>query len=923
MYAPLKNKNAVPKALQRAGFLIFYGWLLPAIPCYSQNGPLISYASLAEKAYLQLSNKVFTTGQTIWFKAIVSHATDHTPTQISGVLYTELIDPNENIIEKKLVKIVNGTGDGFFQLSPSYPYGTYQVRAYTQWNNNFGSKFLFSEYILVSGMDVKTDINLIRYLTLIETQENRRSLSVTLDPTSTDSIAGSHIAFMISVDDKKDTVLVKKNRKNQYLLDYTIPAKGEILTVQVQDANQMSYSKTIVLDTNYLDIQFFPESGEWVQGLPSVLGFKAIGYDGKGKQIQGEVVNEKGEVVASIKTNRLGMGSTRIESADSAAHYSARIVAENGHPREYRYSLPAVAAKGNILELVKDRNAIKIIAYSNYLRNDSITIRVTCRGVLYYDIKGSLKKGKMEYSLADSSLPEGIINFTLLVHSFGAVAERLYFNQRPDKRITVTITANKTEYDQRDETRLIIETKTAGGKPEPANISLLAFTTSAEHSMLDFRQNILSYFLLSSELKGEIESPGFYFTKETDRFQDLDALLLTQGWRKYNYTREPVNFSFQPEENLTVTGQVKGGLFDKKRMTGAALTLASFGKNPTFDKQNTDSVGRFRFTLKDDYGPNVKVLIQTANKSNKNRNYTVELDPKPSPPVLFNHVKLVEKPDSIIRSYIRQNYLNKRTEDSFRIAAEGFTLQEVVVNSSVLSPEQKKVTERYGKPRAIITGEAIRKSEEKWSYGLYSVLMFKFPEKVRIRRIGGVLFAELFNRLPTLVVIDGIPVMLLNYSLIPNIPPSEVKSFEIIENASNFSSLFCEVVPRLGPIDPCANGGPAFGNVIAIYTHAGKGLFATSPTIGLTKNEVPVFDQPREFYAPKYTLLTPEDWLKPDLRNVLHWQPVVQVDSTGRMLASYYNSDNTGTMKIIVEAITAGGELGYGELLYEVKKKKK
>jgi len=119
----------------------------------------------------------------------------------------------------------------------------------------------------------------------------------------------------------------------------------------------------------------------------------------------------------------------------------------------------------------------------------------------------------------------------------------------------------------------------------------------------------------------------------------------------------------------------------------------------------------------------------------------------------------------------------------------------------------------------------------------------------------------------------------------------------------------------------CGINTPSVGNVIAIYTYAGKGLFGVSPTIGMNKMEVPVFAPTREFYAPKYEQLKAEDWQKPDLRTLIHWQPTIVTDTLGKASASFYNGDITGNMKIIVEAITANGKIGYKEIFYDVKKK--
>src|SRR5690606_32071590 len=103
----------------------------------------------------------------------------------------------------------------------------------------------------------------------------------------------------------------------------------------------------------------------------------------------------------------------------------------------------------------------------------------------------------------------------------------------------------------------------------------------------------------------------------------------------------------------------------------------------------------------------------------------------------------------------------------------------------------------------------------------------------------------------------GVPVPFRDYSLIPDISPSEVSSFEIIEFANGFSRLFCEVHPE---IIGCEIAAPSWGNVIAIYTHAGIGFSGAYKPKGLTKITIPVFSSPKEFYAPKYNDIQPDDW---------------------------------------------------------------
>ena len=121
----------------------------------SQDNHKYSYGFEPEKIYLQLDGKVYTTDKTIWFKSIVANADDHAPTKLSGVLYVELIGPDEKIIEKKLIKLENGIGDGFFDLNQTYSEGLYLIRAYTEWDKNFGTDFFFKEYIQVFAPSAK------------------------------------------------------------------------------------------------------------------------------------------------------------------------------------------------------------------------------------------------------------------------------------------------------------------------------------------------------------------------------------------------------------------------------------------------------------------------------------------------------------------------------------------------------------------------------------------------------------------------------------------------------------------------------------------------------------------------------------------------------------------------------------------------
>ena len=913
------------EAFKPYGQLLVIAWLLffstrssplfaqkekdPTSPSQTAQTVPLSYA---EKVYLQLDGKVYTKGNIIWFKSIVLSAGNHFPSTLSGILYVELVDSNENILETKLIKLENGIGQGFFELFEAYAPGTYLIRAYTNWNKNFGPDFFFNEYIQVfdSGLGVQgPPINSVKFIK--EGAEAYR-LTATFNPLGIDSLHQDELKVSINLDNKVDTLFLKKNKDDEYHLDYTFSDKSRLARLQMKTENHEEYASTIILDQDLIDLQFLPESGELVHGITSKVGFKVLDAKGKGKMIEGEIIDEQDNLIVPFQSNELGMGSFLMLNADSTKQYYARIKAEAPAQNTLLYPLPKVASVGNVLSIKKEGDNLQIRVKSNYLKQDSIYLTLSQGGKRLYDLKLELlPNGTFSLELPGKQLPDGIISFTMWDSSGRPLAERLYFNENPVSRVKINLSVDKKSYEKRGLTELTIETVDLDNKPLPAHLSVLVISKKQLGKIQQLRQNILSYLLLDAELKGEIENPGFYFNKDSSMHEHLDALMLTQGWRKYNYSKQEAIYTHSPETNLTVSGQVSG-LFSEKRKKQAELTLTTFGNNPTVDVQVADSLGNFTFNLKDEYGQRVNVLIQSAKASGKNMNYNITLEEKASPGVHFDLKNTIVEPDSVIDDFIRKDLQRKKIEQSYEVEDESIILEELEFTGTRLTEIQQEVREEYGEPDIVIEGEAIREKEQKWSYGLYSVLQFNFLDKINIeRRQNGRLRAEIIGADLTLVVIDGIPVRTHEYPMIPYIPPSEVKSFEIIECSKNFGTLFLKVYGVPSPTNIICGG------VIAIFTHGEKGIYGTKKPVGLLHTTIPVFSAPREFYSPRYDKPNVINEL-PDLRTLLHWEPDLLTDASGKTSTSFFNGDNVGDMMVVVEAVSGDGSIGYEELEYVV-----
>lgn len=111
---------------------------------FVKNVNAFNYLYPQEKVYLHFDNTGYFIGETMWFKAYVVCGPNHVPTNMSGVLYVELLTPEGQIVQSNKLKIVNGQADGQFALSRVLTAGYYEVRAYTRMMLNWGEDAVFS-----------------------------------------------------------------------------------------------------------------------------------------------------------------------------------------------------------------------------------------------------------------------------------------------------------------------------------------------------------------------------------------------------------------------------------------------------------------------------------------------------------------------------------------------------------------------------------------------------------------------------------------------------------------------------------------------------------------------------------------------------------------------------------------------------------
>lgn len=114
---------------------------------------------------MHFDNTAYFLGETIWFSAYVTRCDKDSLTDMSGVLYAELLSPEGEILDTKKMKLDSGRADGSFSLMKYKQSGYYEVRAYTRYSTNWGADGYYSRVFPIFGSpdkegDYKTNLSI-------------------------------------------------------------------------------------------------------------------------------------------------------------------------------------------------------------------------------------------------------------------------------------------------------------------------------------------------------------------------------------------------------------------------------------------------------------------------------------------------------------------------------------------------------------------------------------------------------------------------------------------------------------------------------------------------------------------------------------------------------------------------------------------
>ena len=475
-----------------------------------------------EKVYLHLDNNCYFLGDTIWYKAYVVRSDRKVPTDLSRILYVELMTPDGYLVERQQIPLENDTtGFGNFALQDSLYGGYYEVRAYTRWMLNWG-----------------------RYQTELDW-----------------GLKNMYANAFYNKGMMKDFFTEYEKIYSRVVPVYDKPQEAGVYEKNMTMRPMRRYYKKSG-EKNEPVLSFFPEGGNLIQGVPCTLAFDLA--DNQGKHLNLEIVfreSKTGKEILRTQPQYAGRGSILLPPLKKETEYEA--VVRSGE-KEYTFPLPKIQERGCALSLESAPDSIRIRTNTAGLpENYPLGMHILHDGIMTYSKEMTVRKGTSEYiSLPTESLPTGVNQITLFDAKGEVFADRLFFvwpkgkDLNPDRQ-NLVLEGIKEEYKPFEPVTLSLK---APDIRTTAHLSLSVKDDAADESIYD-DGTMLTEMLLASEIRGFVERPGYYFEKDDSTHRKaLDNLLLVQGWRrwKWNDLAAKTDFSIRylPEKYQTIAGAV-------------------------------------------------------------------------------------------------------------------------------------------------------------------------------------------------------------------------------------------------------------------------------------------------------------------------------------------------------------------------------
>ena len=867
--------------MRKISFFIVLGLFITlSIQSYSENKTIPDFVTLIasrfsrqwinipqEKVYLQTDKPYYSAGEDIWFKGYLVNATTLVPATLSQFVYVELINKLDTVMYRVKIKKDSLGFAGHIKLKPELPSGNYSLRAYTYWMQNAPKEFFFSKNILIgNGIDDRVSSK-IAYGTPVN---GLVPVTITFTNASSNPISGKRVVITQNWASalKKKTGMVTNNEGKIQLVISVDPKDNSKKNIEVSLDDQ-KYKNNFFLPefSTDFDVQFFPESGALLNNGLQSIAFKAIGKDGLSVEVTGKVFSDKNEEVAQLSTLHKGMGKFSIQTQPNESYY-ALVKRANGI--EKRFELPKTEANGITIHLLYNRGKLLYeVVNQTSTPNKSLYLLLHSRGKVY--AIQPLKS--LEGLIPESLLPAGIASFSVIDSLGHTFCERLCFI-RNNSFPTISLESNKPAYGKREPVELNLNVRSVLGEPVIGSYSI-SITDSHTVKLDSLADNIQSYLLLSSDIKGYVEDPAAYFVDNKNNTREkTDMLMMTQGWKRFN-TSDIVKGVFKQPTFYMEAGQALSGkvlnLFNKPSKK-SNITMISTYRN-TIRMTKTDSLGRYLIDGIEFPDSTTFFLKAKKPKSLTDVEIVPELDYFPKLDVFI--------PTPLnANSTIQEDYFKQSTEKYYYEGGmRAVNLSEVTVKAA---KKMEGPTEYYsGMADNEITTEQLDKYPGMNLMNLFYTIagVQVSGDKISIRG----------SMSSPMILVDNFEIQ--SMAEISYLTTNDIERIEIFKGAS--AAIF---------------GSRGGSGVIAITLKKDVTLKATTP-ISLV-HVVPLgYQKPAQFYVPKYEVDSVRNSSQPDLRTTIYWNPELVADSNGVVHVKFYTADKANDYSVVFEGLTNSGEI--------------
>ena len=841
-------------------FLVFL--TLPIHAQSEETARILSYLQKAmnfnkvvpqEKVYLHFDNMGYFENETLWFKAYVTRTYDGHLSDLSKVLYVELLNPTGDVLQTLKYPIDSlGMSHGEMKLDTIMGSGLYEVRAYTRYMTNWGANAVFSRVIPVWKKPE---------------QEGDYS-DLTIRPIS---------------------------------YHHRLPNRREPLdTLYVQAVGEGIYSDDLV---KTISVQFYPEGGDMIVGKKCRVAMLAVDDNGNPYEGEGFVMNKKGDVLASVQTDTLGRGLFELVPDTGKLTFQMRNLKKSERRNVQYFTLPEVKKEGCVLS---------VDAVSEQMLATLQCTKGVCGNMLGYVLMHNgniircdtmMAAPLIEIELDRKAMPEGVNQLTVF-DSWGRImAERLFFMcPKPDKGDSIRVVAKTQKLKPCGKVEMELQTI------PNANLS---FSAIDAHTMTNGKQgNMKTWMLLSSEVRGYINNVDYYFEADDAKHRrDADLLMLTQGWRRYDWRLMSERYTFRKAQPIEDQFYLYGQLKEYRKhnpVSNVHLYVSLYNQQgqSLLGNGTTDAEGNYAFKMPfmdGEWKMNIYTTRDIKKKDKvkeKRKTYYVGIDRQFSPtPRYLTPLETTILHPLKPNAFVKNPFQEYKEEDEFiPITQKDHVLQNVTVKAKrryFTNDDWRWKNEAYGKQYASLYYNVDRELDDILDKGEPVPTIGEF--------INQKLGTELDKYGYEARNLGSGRDLVFIYDNDESREQNEDWGINFLDIVKSIYVVFNEMMsPTLGRWDYIDN--PRHLIYIYIYTHR---IFSAESNKGLRRTYFQGFNKASTFKTEDYNVIPP----MADFRRTIWWQPDITTDEQGKAKVEFFNNSTCEEMYISVEGMTLDGKI--------------